>query len=93
MASFTKTVYMNIYKSGWFHRAGKPLTLDRHAGDLYDSYAQAIADIEPASHYIATVPVVYEDVEDIKANPADSVPIPLNVSRRLFAQQQVEVAA
>ena len=78
--------WMNVYKSGWFHREGKPLTLDRHAGDFYETREQAIKDIEPASHYIATVPFIYDEPdEDLRANPADSVPTPLSVSRKRFA--------
>ena len=84
----TKTCYMNIYRSGWFHREGKPNTLDRHAGDLYDSREQALADIDPPSHYIATVPVQWEDPEDIVANPAASVPVALSVSRKRFRENE-----
>ncbi len=88
-----KTCYMNIYRSGWFHREGKPNTLDRHAGDLYDSREQAMADIDPPSHYIATVPVQWTDPDDgVAANPADSVPIPLSVSRKRFRETEEVVA-
>lgn len=81
---FTKVMWMNVYRSGFFHREGKPLTVDRHAGDFYETREQAIADIEPRSHYIATVPFVYVDDQDVTANPADSIPTPLAASRRMY---------
>lgn len=81
-----KQSWMNVYRSGFFHREGKPNTLDRHAGDLYDSEAEALRQIFPKSHYIATVPVEWDDPEDIKPNPPSSIPVPLSVSRRKFAE-------
>lgn len=76
-------IFINLYRSGWFHRVGKPNTLDRHAGDCYTSRALALADIEPRSHYVATVAVLYRDPDGkLKCNRADSKPVPLSVSRR-----------
>lgn len=80
-----RTSWMNIYKSGFFHREGKPLTLDCHAGDFYDTKAQAVAVIDPPSHYLATVSFEWDDVDNIQTNPADSVPVPLSVSRKRHA--------
>lgn len=77
-----RTSWMNIYKSGYFHRKGKPDTLDVHAGDFYDSYEQAIKEIDPPSHYVATVPFEWEDVEGITVNPSDSVALPLSATRK-----------
>jgi hypothetical protein len=83
--------YMNIYRSGWFHREGKPGNMDRHSGDLYETMAQAMADIDPPSHYVTTVPISWYDTEVVKANPADSVPIALGVSRKAFAAKQAAI--
>lgn len=87
--SVVKHGFVNIYRSGWFHREGKPLTLDRHTGDIYDSYEQAIKDIDPPSHYIATVGISWVDPENVKPNPADSVPTPLSVSRKRSLQEAI----
>ncbi len=73
--------WMNVYRSGWFHREGKPDTLNRHAGDLYTDYDHAIRDIDPVSHYIATVPVQWDEPTVQVENAPDSVPVPLSVSR------------
>lgn len=69
--------FMNVYRSGHFHRAGKPGNFDRHGGDLYPDYASAVAAIEPASHYVATVPVSWPDYVGIQANTEHSKPLPL----------------
>lgn len=37
--------YMNIYRSGYYHRKGKPKAFDRHAGDIYPTVAAALEDI------------------------------------------------
>jgi hypothetical protein len=78
-----KTFWMNIYRAGHFHRAGKPTCVDRHAGDFYETREAAMAEISPRSHYITTVPFTYVDSEDVRANAADSVPTPLSVSRAM----------
>lgn len=84
---FPKVMWMNVYRSGWFHRAGKPSTIDRHAGDFYETREQAMADIDPPSHYITTVPFTYVDPEDVHANAADSTPVPLAVTRAQVDRQ------
>lgn len=53
--------YMNVYKSGFFHKAGKADTFDRHAGDIYASHDAAVRDIHPRSHYVATVSVLWTE--------------------------------
>ena len=73
--------YMNVYRSGHFHRVGKPGMFDRHAGDLYPTHESALADIEPASHYIDTVPVVWNEPTMPAVNGAQSIPTPLSVTR------------
>lgn len=74
--------FVNIYKSGYFHRLAKPHTCDRHGGDLYLTEAAALADIHPHSHYVTTVPISWEDPETVQCNPQDSKPIPLSESRK-----------
>lgn len=77
------TGYMNVYKSGYFHRQNKPGALDRHAGDFYPTVDAAKADIEPASHYVATVgPFEWWEDEAIQPNPPTAKPIPLSLTRR-----------
>jgi hypothetical protein len=83
--------YMNIYRSGYFHREGKPGALDRHAGDIYTEYDVAISEIDPPSHYIATIPITWDDPENVVVNPSDSVPVSLSVSRKRFVQQLEEI--
>jgi hypothetical protein len=76
--------WMNIYRSGHFHREGKPLTLDCHSGDFYDTKEQAIEVIDPPSHHLATVSFEWDDPTGMVLNPANSVPVPLSVSRKRF---------
>lgn len=75
-----QTLWMNVYRAGYFHRANKPGCLDMHAGDFYTSEASARAQASPMSHYIGTVsfqwvgPLQHE-------NPPDARPVPLHVTR------------
>lgn len=85
-----KSGYMNIYRSGYFHRKGKPGNIDRHGGDLYDDKTTAEKHIFPRSHFIATVPVTWDDPEDCVVNPPSSVPVPLSASRARFKEFQEE---
>lgn len=73
--------WVNIYKSGWFHREGKPGVTNRHGGDVYVSLFDALADIDPISHYIGTTPVSWLEDETLVANAKGSTPVPLSVSR------------
>lgn len=73
---YRKTGWMNIYRSGFFHRLGKPRDFNRHAGDIYETRA-----IDPPDYYVDTVAVHWSDIEDVKPNAADSVPVPLSVTR------------
>jgi hypothetical protein len=83
--------FMNVYRSGYFHRSNKPHTCNRHAGDFYLSREAALADIDPPSHYIDTVPISWDDPEVLVCNPSDSKPIPLSQTRlRAVAQTTKE---
>ena len=62
--------WINIYRSGFFHTPGKPGAFDRHPGDIYATYEAAVADIFPVSHYVATVPVAWEEETRPAVNPA-----------------------
>jgi hypothetical protein len=84
--------FCNVYRAGWFHRAGKPLAFDRHAGDLYPTRESAVADISPASHYVDTVPVSWMEPGAVLANPAHSEPIPLSLTRRLALPEEASHA-
>jgi len=78
------TGYINLCHSGWFHSQGKPGAFDLHAGDVYPTLESAQRDIEPRSHYLATVPMCWQSGQDMAPNPATSVPVPLSVSRAAF---------
>lgn len=80
----TQTLYMNLYRAGYFHREGKPGCVDIHPGDCYATREEAEADVEPRSHYVATVPFDYTGPL-VRPNPADSIPTPLSASRRMHA--------
>ena len=76
--------WMNVYRTGWFHRSGKPAVVDRHAGDLYASKTKAEEQIDPVEGFIATVPVQWTDEPGLKPNADDSIPTPLGTSRALW---------
>jgi hypothetical protein len=78
------TGYINLYRSGWFHRQGKPGAFNLHAGDVYPTLESARRDIEPRTHYLATVPVCWQADQEMTPNPGNSTPIPLSVSRAAF---------
>lgn len=78
--------WMNVYRNGWFHRAGKPGNMDRQSGDFYATREAAMEHIDPPTHYIDTVSFVWEDFEVVNPNPADSEPIPLRISRAPYRQ-------
>lgn len=79
-----QTLWMNLYRAGYFHREGKPGCVDIHPGDCYETREEAEADVEPRSHYLATVPFTWFGPA-VHANPADSIPTPLSASRRMHA--------
>lgn len=77
-----RVVWVNLYRSGWFHRIGKPGTMNMHAGDCYPTWEDAVKAAEPTSHYITTVAItVTADHELFWVNGQDSKPVPLSVSR------------
>lgn len=81
------TGWMNIYRSGWFHRANKPNMYDRHPGDLYPDYDAAIADIAPKELYVTTVEVQWLEPVKVPVNPPDAVPVGLAVTRAHLRQE------
>jgi hypothetical protein len=80
---------INIYKSGHYHRKGKPGQYDRHPGDIYPTMEAALEDVDPlakdkdgVSLYVATVPVQWLEPDDaLECNPLDSVPTPLSQTK------------
>lgn len=81
-----KEYYVNLYRSGHFHRANKPGQFNVHPGDLYPTWEAAIADIDHSGVYFATVVVVVSDTTAKgmgPVNPADSEPIPLEDTRAI----------
>lgn len=85
-----KSGYMNIYRSGYFHREGKPGNIDRHGGDVYADKVTAEKHIFPQSHFITTVPIEWDDPEECVVNARDSVPVALHVSRKRLNKPQEE---
>lgn len=75
------TGYINVYRSGFFHRVGKPTAFDRHGGDIYPDLTTALQNVEPYTHYIDTVPVQWNDQEECRPNMPDSIPVPLRETR------------
>lgn len=80
----TVTLYMNLYQAGWFHRKGKPGTVDVHPGDFYVDRAKAVAEIDRPELCCGTVAFDYTVPagHELVVNPEDSVAIPLSVTRR-----------
>ena len=76
--------WMNVYKVGVYHRAGKPEACDRHGGDIYASREIALRHIEYGSHYICTVAVPYIGEGEINFYPKDSQAVPLHSTRSQF---------
>lgn len=68
--------FVNIYRSGMFHREGKPTAYNRHPGDIYPTQDEALQDIDPrAAHlYVCTVPIAWAEPMKVQPNPRDSVP-------------------
>ena len=87
------TGYINLYRSGWFHRQGKPGAFDLHAGDVYPTLESAERDIEPRTHYLATVPVCWQSDQAVAPNPTTSLPVPLAVSRAAFLASTTPASA
>lgn len=89
---------INIYKSGHYHRKGKPGQYDRHPGDIYPTMEAALGDIDPLavdkdgnSLYVATTPVQWLEPDDtLECNPPDCVPIPLSETRVRRTQKLFE---
>lgn len=85
----TRVSYMNIYAQGYYHRTGKEHTLNCHPGDLYDTEAEAIADIDPEAPYIATVGFEWEPHGyQVRKYAKGSTPVPLSVSRKWFKKPE-----
>lgn len=76
-----QTLYINLYRSGFYHRAGKPNTTNLHGGDVYTSEVLAMENAEPDRGYITTVPFVADFPGTVLANPESSTPLPLIVTR------------
>lgn len=77
------TGYVNLYHAGYYHRRGKPGGLDLHAGDIYTTEAEAKASAVPEAGYVCTGVVTYDDKDcNMRVNPADSVPVPISVTRK-----------
>jgi hypothetical protein len=86
------TGWVNVYRSGYYHRAGKPNMFDRHPGDLYPTRAAALADIAPeARHlYVGTSPTTWWEDCEPHVNSACSRPVPVISSRRQLARESGE---
>lgn len=83
-------LWMNLYRQGWYHRAGKPGTMNVHPGDLYPSEAAAKADIDHLAPYIDTVSfeVPAGLVPSLAVYPQESEPTGLAKTREQWRQIQ-----
>jgi hypothetical protein len=79
--------WQNIYRSGYYHRCGKPGMYDRHPGDLYPTRDAAERDVEPPEQYVTTVKVVWYEDKQPHVNCASSQPVPITESRRKLHRQ------
>lgn len=78
--------YINLYESGYYHRKGKPGTLDVYAADVYGTREEAEKKAEPDRGYIGTISIVWLDKVTREANPVDSQPLPLRETRNNFKE-------
>lgn len=80
----TQTLYMNVYRAGYYHRQGKPGHCNIHAGDFFTTEAEARRCAEPDKGYIATVSfeMPLPEGTTILANLEGSEPTPLHETRR-----------
>lgn len=76
--------YINLYKQGFYHRAGKPGTMEVHPGDMYASREAAIADINHDAPYVGTF-IVLLGANEFGTYPEHSEPVSLRESRKWFA--------
>jgi hypothetical protein len=81
-----QTLYINLYRAGWYHRQGKPNTTNLHGGDVYTSERLAMENAEPDRGYITTVPFEVDMPGAVFANPATSEPTPLYKTRGSMVQ-------
>lgn len=87
-----KELWINLYAQGWYHRIGKPGTMNAHPGDLYASKAAAMVDIDPNAPYIATVACyVPDDVHGLKVYGADATPQPLSTTRNMILAGELDM--
>lgn len=88
-----KEYYVNLYRSGNFHRANKPGQFNVHPGDLYPTRSAAIADIYPLDLHFATVMVLVPDSVALDMGPPnlpDSEPIPLDDTQAIKKEWGVD---
>lgn len=81
-----KQCWINLYATGWYHRAGKKGTMNAHPGDMYETEAAAKADIDHNAPYLATVAcMVPNEVIGLGTYPEDD-PLALSTSRNWHLQ-------
>lgn len=80
----TVTGFMNLYQSGFYHRRGKPGDINVHGGDVYLTRKAALASIAGAG-YMATIQIQYVGHEYPLANPPESEPTKLSITRAQIA--------
>lgn len=76
-------LYLNVYRSGTYHRQGKPGHCNIHGGDFFTTLYDALTHAESANGYVTTVEVDIPVPEGyhIVRNPDNSVPTPLHMTR------------
>ena len=79
--------WMNMYAQGYYHRVGKPGTLNLHPGDLYETEEEALADVDKNAPYLCTVSVgLPHGLIGVFSYPEDSVPTDLEFTKQAFAE-------
>lgn len=86
----SQTLYINLYRSGYWHRQGKPGTCNVHAGDVYDDFDTALRAIEPGKGYIDTIRLEASLPFPLFVNPADAEPTPLRETAKLIARGDLD---
>ena len=61
----TLSGFINVYRSGFYHKCGKQGAFDRHGGDIYPTRESAVAAIEPRDYYVDTVRIEWTESHDV----------------------------
>jgi hypothetical protein len=60
--------WINIYRSGLYHVAGKPGAYDRHGGDIYPTKDLALKHMDDNQFYVTTISISWYDTGLLTSN-------------------------